>query len=311
MKVTKMHGIGNDYVYVDGFSEDIEDPPRLARLVSNRHFGVGGDGLIIIRPPSTAEGDCRMEMYNADGSRAQMCGNGIRCVAKFVRDRNIVDSDTIRVESDAGLRVIEIVPVTAGKGRDAVALRAGETLVRVGMGNPGLAQKSLPAALRGAPDDQAVDAPLEVPDLGTVVVTLVSMGNPHCVVRLDEHQPSELRAPLHGLPLDRIGPLFEQHEAFPERINTEFVERVNDHELDFRVWERGSGETLACGTGACAAVVAGSLGGWLSRRATVHLRGGDLLIEWDDASGEVFMTGSATEVFTAELSPGWLEGASA
>ncbi len=299
MKVTKMHGIGNDYVYVDGFVETVDDAPALARRLADRHFGVGGDGLIVIARPGGADADCRMEMYNADGSRAQMCGNGIRCVAKFARDHGIVETDTVRVETDAGLRIVELVGTNG----------AGETLARVRMGRPDLAQASLPARVPGAPEDRVVESPLEVPGIGRVRVTLVSTGNPHCVVRIDdERQPATLRQPLADLDLASIGPHFERHDAFPERTNTEFIDVIGRGEIGFRVWERGSGETLACGTGACAAVVAGVVAGFLDRRVIVHLRGGDLDIRWDDGD-EVLMTGPAVEVFTADVDPAWLAGA--
>ena len=295
MKITKMHGIGNDYIYINGFSEQIGDPAGLARLVSDRHFGVGGDGLIIIQPPTSSAGDCRMEMYNADGSRAQMCGNGIRCVAKFVHDRKIVSSSEIQVETDAGMRDVKIQSDPSSPST---------TMVEVGMGPPGFAQKDLPAHVHGSVEETAIEVPVKFGDLGTFTVTLVSMGNPHCVIRLDASQP--IQVPLKEIPLEKIGPVFENHTAFPERINTEFIEILSPSEINFRVWERGSGETLACGTGACAAVVAGARGGWLDRQVKVHLIGGDLDIWWDEASDEVFMTGPATEVFSGELNLEWL-----
>jgi len=295
MKITKMHGIGNDYVYVNGFEETAPDPAALSRRVSDRHFGVGGDGLILIQPPEDAnEADCRMEMYNADGSRAQMCGNGIRCVAKYVYDHGICRRPTIRVQTDAGLRSLEVETDADDK----------VTRVTVDMGAPTLTQRDVPARVTSNTDEPAVEVPLEVESIGTVTVTVVSTGNPHCIVRLGEHQP--LPKTVDELPLAEIGRLFENHPAFPERINTEFIVTLSPTEFDFRVWERGSGETLACGTGACASVVAGMLGKWSDREVTVHLRGGDLLIRVDEDSGHIFMTGSATEVFTAELDDVWL-----
>lgn len=296
MKITKMHGSGNDYVYLDAFTESVENAPRLARRLADRHFGVGGDGLIIIRPPEGGGADCRMEMYNADGSRAQMCGNGIRCVGKYVFDHGLVRKTRLVVETDAGPRDLELHP---GAGRNAKIEK-----VTVDMGRPAFAQSALPSHVPGAPADRVVDTPIEVPELGTVVVTLVSMGNPHCVVRLTRDQP--IAGPLESLDLQRVGPLFEHHPAFPERINTEFITLRGPTEIDLRVWERGSGETLACGTGACAAVAAGVIAGWNDRRSIVHLRGGDLEIHYDQTSDRVFMTGEATEVFSAELSPRWL-----
>jgi diaminopimelate epimerase len=296
MKVTKMHGLGNDYVYVDGFKESVDDPPALARAVSDRHFGIGGDGLIIIRPPTQAGSHCRMEMYNADGSRAQMCGNGIRCVAKYAVDHGLARGPRLRVESDAGEKLVSVAADPSGN--------PSRSLVTVGMGWPRLAQRDLPARVREPFDQPAIGVPLELPGLGAVTVTLVSIGNPHCVVRLGSGQP--FREALDHLPLEAIGPSFENHPAFPERINTEFVVAAGRRELHMRVWERGSGETLACGTGACAAAVAGVLGGWLDREATVHLRGGDLTIRWESETNEISMTGPAVEVFTAEIHPGWL-----
>jgi diaminopimelate epimerase len=298
MKITKMHGIGNDYVYVDGFEETVGDAPGLARRVSDRHFGVGGDGLILIQPPEPTgeEVDCRMEMYNADGSRAQMCGNGIRCVAKYVHDHGICRQPSIRIQTDAGLRTVTVEAGPDGK----------VALVTVDMGIPILAQRDVPGSITSNPEEPAVEVPLEVESIGTVTVTLVSTGNPHCVVRLGDHQP--LPSTVDALPLAKIGPLFENHPAFPQRINTEFVVVRGPKEFDFRVWERGSGETLACGTGACATVVAGILGQWSDRQVVVHLRGGDLSIRVDESDGHVFMTGPATEVFTAELDDAWLAG---
>lgn len=295
MKITKMHGTGNDYVYVNGFEERVTNAPELARRMSDRHYGVGGDGLIIIQPPdSESTADCRMEMYNADGSRGEMCGNGIRCVAKYVHDHEICRRPTIQVQTDCGLKSLEL----------EIDARGLVSEVTVDMGTPILAQEDIPAQLTKTPAEPAVEVPLEVESVGTVIVTLVSMGNPHCVVRLDDRQPLAQR--VADLPLERIGPLFEHHPSFPARINTEFVVVTRPDEFDFRVWERGSGETLSCGTGACAAVVAGVLGGWGERQARVHLRGGDLVIRFDRETGHVFMTGPATEVFTAELDPTWL-----
>ncbi len=273
LPITKMHGIGNDYVYVDCRTRDVEDAPRLARAVSMRHYGVGADGLILIRPSATA--DCRMEMYNADGSRAEMCGNGIRCVGKFVYDRGL-HRNPLRVETDAGTKVLMLT--LAGDGRVGT--------VTVDMGAPVLAGPRIPVASEG----RVVDQPLEV-DGEVYRVTCVSMGNPHCIVFVPE---------VTALALDRTGPRFEHHPFFPQRVNTEFVALRSRHELDLRVWERGSGETMACGTGACAALVAGVLTGRTDRQATIHLRGGDLDVEWR-ADDHVYMTGAAAEVFSADL----------
>jgi len=300
LKFTKMHGIGNDYVYVDGFEQKVDDPPAVARFVADRHFGVGGDGLVIIQPPDARANHGRMEMYNADGSRAQMCGNAIRCVSKYLVDRGYAQEDTLRVETDAGLKVIYVE-------RDADGT---PNLFAVDMGAPGLARDDLPMTgpfedggevSRG---DRAIAVPLEAAGLKTSV-TAVSMGNPHAVIRYDEIQTLDGTPlpPLADAPLWHWGPIFENHEWFPERTNTEFIVPLSRTELDFRVWERGSGETLACGTGACAAVVAAHLNGWCDREVTVHLRGGDLKVRWDgaDDSGTVWMTGGATEVFSGEL----------
>ncbi len=304
MKFTKMHGIGNDYIYLDATSEEINDPERLARRLSHRHRGVGGDGIIIIHPSSQA--DCRMEMYNADGSRAEMCGNGIRCVAKYILDRGWATGPLLTIETDAGIRNLKAI----GPGQDGISL-----LIEVDMGAPRIRRSDLAFSGGGPPDQPAVDVPLEVevpvlvggyprPERRSILATVISMGNPHCVVRITREEP--FSATLENLDLTRIGPALECHAAFPERTNVEFVETRGQRELDFRVWERGSGETLACGTGACAAVVAGALGGYCEREARVHLLGGDLDIRWDEQSGHVFMTGPASEVFTGEVGASWL-----
>jgi len=293
VRFTKMHGIGNDYVYIDTFAVDIEAPADLARRVSDRHFGVGGDGLILIRPPEDAANHCRMEMYNADGSRAEMCGNGVRCVGKFVHDRGIAPYAEIRVETDAGLKILQIERDAAGRA----------DRITVDMGAPGLRRAEVPIVDGGDPSGRAIGVRLEA--AGRVFpLTAVSMGNPHAVCRLDRvESPSGDLPSLAELPLATLGPPIESHSWFPQRVNVEFVVPLSPSELDFRVWERGSGETLACGTGACAAVVAGALEGWCEREAVVHLRGGDLVIRWDGVSdgGTVYMTGGATEVFTGEL----------
>jgi diaminopimelate epimerase len=289
MKFTKMHGLGNDYIYVDGAAERIPDPPRLARILSDRHRGVGGDGLIIIRPPTSRESAGRMEMYNADGSRAQMCGNGIRCVAKYILDRGWTPGPALSIETDAGARALRLVE----RGPDG---RAGS--IEVDMGIPRFHRGEVPFVDGGAPGSPTVGVELKAAGR-TVAGTVVAVGNPHFVVRVSGTEP--FGAPLAGLDLPAIGPAIERHPAFPERVNVEFVEPVGPRALNFRVWERGSGETEACGTGACAAVVAGVLGGFCERATRVHLRGGSLEIRWDEASGRVFMTGPATEVFSGEV----------
>ncbi len=271
---TKMHGAGNDYVYVNGFDLRIADAPALARAVSPRRKGIGSDGLIIIQPSSVAA--VRMEMYNADGSRGEMCGNGIRCVGKYAWEHGLARENPLRVETDAGIKTLEL-EVSDGKVRS----------VNVDMGEPILDPARIPARFDGS---TVVDAPLEV---GGEVhrVTCVSMGNPHCVLFLAE---------VGSLDLETIGPRFEHHPRFPKRINTEFIEVVSPGEVKMRVWERGSGETAACGTGACAAAVAAALTGRAQRRVLVHLLGGDLDIEWR-GDGHVMMRGEAAEVFTGEI----------
>jgi diaminopimelate epimerase len=271
---TKMHGIGNDYVYVDAFAHRINDPAAVARLVSPRRTGVGADGLILIAPSTTA--DCRMEMYNADGSRGEMCGNGIRCVAKFAYEHGLARSNPMRIETDAGIKTLSL---DVSNGRVAQAT--------VDMGAPILDGPRIPVAAEG----RVIDAPLEVAG-ATYRVTCVSMGNPHCVLFL---------ADITSLDLERIGPRFEHHSFFPRRVNTEFVRVNNQRDLTMRVWERGSGETAACGTGACAVLVAAVLTERSERQATVHLPGGDLAIEWRASDDHVYMTGSATEVFSGEI----------
>jgi diaminopimelate epimerase len=273
VRMTKMHGIGNDYVYVDCRDRDLNDPPRVARAVSRRHHGIGSDGLILVRPSTDA--DCRMEMYNADGSRSEMCGNGIRCVGKYVYDRGVA-KNPMRIDTDAGVKTLTFA-LDAG-GRVATAT--------VDMGLPVLDGPRIPVASEG----RVVDQPLEVAGMHWQI-TCVSMGNPHCVVFVPD---------VDALDLAKIGPQFERHPFFPKRVNTEFVAVRSRTAMDFRVWERGSGETQACGTGACAALVAAVLTGQTERRATIHLRGGDLDVEWR-ADDHVLMTGAAAEVFTADV----------
>lgn len=275
MKFTKMQGIGNDYVYVNCFEETVENPSEVARAVSNRHFGIGSDGLILICPSETA--DFRMDMYNADGTGSEMCGNGIRCVGKYVHDRGLTDQTTITVETVAGIKTLEL------------ELRDGAVdSVRVDMGEPILAPEQIPVKGDG---DRFIDVPVDVS--GEMIhITAVSMGNPHGVIFVDD---------VADLNLEAIGPVFENHLIFPERTNTEFVEVLSRNTLKMRVWERGAGETLACGTGACASLVAGVLCGKCDRIATLKLLGGDLEIHWDEATNHVFMTGPAAFVFDGEI----------
>lgn len=277
MKFTKMHGIGNDYVYVDCFSEKIEHPEEVARFVSDRHFGIGSDGLILIKPSKVA--DFEMAMYNADGSRGEMCGNGIRCVAKYVYDKGLTDKTKIRVETLAGIKQLDL---TVENGQ--------VTLVKVNMGSPILNPEQIPVVAQG---EQVVNEPIEV-DETTYHMTCVSMGNPHCVIFLKEDIKKEFL-------IEKIGSKFENHPRFPRRINTEFVNVVDKHTLNMRVWERGSGETLACGTGACATAVAAVLNGLTEEEVTIHLLGGDLKIAWDRTENLVYMTGPATTVFEGEI----------
>jgi diaminopimelate epimerase len=274
LRFTKMHGIGNDYVYIDGFSQQVADLGALSARLSPRRTGIGSDGLILIAPSRVA--DCRMEMYNADGSRGEMCGNGIRCVGKYVFDHGLVDKPRITVETDAGVKTLDL------------HVRDGRVdTVTVDMGEPILDAPRIPVAAEG----RVIDAPLQV-DGAEYRITCVSMGNPHCVVFVDDVGP---------LALDTLGPRFEHHPFFPKRVNTEFVHVIHRQELRMRVWERGSGETAACGTGACAALVAAVLNDRSARNAVLHLVGGDLSIEWSAADNRVRMTGAATEVFRGEI----------
>lgn len=271
MKFTKMHGLGNDYVYVNCFEEKIDNPPAVARFVSDRHFGIGSDGLIMINPSKTA--DFEMEMYNADGSRGEMCGNGIRCVAKYVYDYGLTDKTQISVETLGGIKYLDFT-VEDGK----------VSLVKVDMGKPELEADLIPII---SEREQVIDEPIEV-DGKEYHMTGVSMGNPHTVIYVDD---------VKGLDLEKIGPKFENHERFPKRINTEFVHCIDRQTVEMRVWERGSGETLACGTGACAVAVSSILNNLTDTQVTVKLLGGDLQIEWDREKDRVFMTGPATVVF--------------
>ncbi len=275
MKFTKMHGCGNDYVYVNLFEENIADPAAFSIKVSDRHFGIGSDGLITIGPSDVA--DFRMRIYNADGSEAEMCGNGIRCVAKYVYDHKLTDKTNVSVESGAGIKYLQLTVED-----DKV------TQVRVDMGEPILAPSDIPVVAEG---DKVVDEPIEVCDK-TWHMTCVSMGNPHAVVFVDDVEHFEL---------EKYGPYFENHSRFPKRINTEFVQVVSRNEAYMRVWERGSAETWACGTGTCATAMACILNNKTDNKVLVHLRGGDLTIEYDEASNHIFMTGPATEVFSGEI----------
>lgn len=276
MKFTKMHGIGNDYVYVNCFKETVTDPSEVAKRVSDRHFGIGSDGLILIKGSDVA--DFEMEMYNADGSRGEMCGNGIRCVAKFVYDKGLTDQTQIRVETLGGIKTLDLT-VEDGK----------VVLVKVDMGAPEFLAEKIPVV---AETKEVVEQPFTVAGK-EYSVTCVSMGNPHCVTILEED--------VRGLNLSEIGSAFENHERFPRRINTEFINVIDEQTLRMRVWERGSGETLACGTGACAAAVAAMRAGRTKDAVTVKLLGGDLQIQWDREKNTVYMTGPAEIAFEGEI----------
>jgi diaminopimelate epimerase len=278
MKFVKMHGAGNDYVYIDGFQESINDPAALAIAVSNRNFGIGSDGLILILPSTCA--DVKMRMFNSDGSEAEMCGNGVRCVAKYAYDHGLVTREVVTVETGAGVLTLQLYPNAAGRIEK----------VRVNMGRPRLTRGEIP--LTGDSAAQVVNEPLTILDQ-TFAITCVSMGNPHCVIYVDD---------VANFPVAKYGPLIEQHPLFPRRTNVEFVEVLSRSEVRQRTWERGAGETLACGTGASAVVVAGVLTGRTERVIKDILSGGELELEWSEA-GEVFMTGPAVEVFSGEYHP--------
>lgn len=319
MRFTKMHGIGNDYVYVNCFLEKVENPSETAVRISDRHFGIGADGLILIKPSDIA--DFEMEMYNADGSIGAMCGNGIRCVAKYVYDYGLTDRTQISVATGSGIKYLDLT-VENGK----------VTHVRVDMGAPRLKAAEIPVLTQmtggcasdrsagsivsderravtesvGLPSETAENGGADSPKCAAAEVvgesilvngrmyemTCVSMGNPHCIVCVDD---------VDSLQIESVGPYFEHHACFPDRVNTEFIRVIDRHTVQMRVWERGSGETWACGTGACAVAVACILNGWTEDEVTVKLRGGDLRIQWDREKNTVFMTGPATTVFDGEI----------
>ena len=274
LRFAKMHGCGNDYVYVNCFEEEVKDPVSLSIAISDRHFGVGGDGLVLICPSDRA--DAKMRMFNADGSEGKMCGNAIRCVGKYLYDHGIVRKTTVTIETLSGIKTLELF-LKDGKVDSA----------QVNMGPAILIPSEIPVNL---PGERAVAVPVKIAG-EEHTITCVSMGNPHCIVFGGD--PYELDLP-------KIGPLFENDPLFPERVNTEFIEVLDDHTLNMRVWERGSGETWACGTGACAAAVAAVLNGFCKKdeNISVRLRGGELTIRYTDEA--VFMTGKATEVFHGE-----------
>jgi diaminopimelate epimerase len=278
---TKMHGIGNDFVMIDAYvprDRYLADSAREhSQFLCDRHFGIGGDGVIIVLPSPTPDAQFEMVMYNPDGSLSEMCGNGIRCFAKYVVDRCYTKESQQRILTGRGVLITD---TSVGSG-----------MVTVDMGTPILARSDVPVNLPGPPDKPVIGEELTV-DGRKFAVTCVSMGNPHCVVFLD-HDPDELN-------LNEIGPMFESHLVFPKRINTEFIQILSDTEYKMRVWERGAAETLACGTGACAVAVAGILNGKFRSRVTGHLAGGDLILEWD-GHGSVMMTGPAQEVFNGTI----------
>lgn len=276
MKFTKMHGCGNDYVYINGAVEIVpeQDKPELVRKMSDRHFGVGSDGVIFINP--STEADFEMEMWNADGTRAEMCGNGIRCVAKYVYDNGLTDQTSISIISAGKIKYLDLT-ILDGK----------VSMVKVNMGSPILEPALVPVV---SDKEQVVDEPITVQDK-EYHMTCVSMGNPHAVIFVDEVQNMEL---------EKIGPDFENHKCFPKRTNTEFVKIVDRNHVEMRVWERGTGETLACGTGCCATAVACVLNGLTDEKVTVKLLGGELSIEWDRKENVVYMTGPAETVFEGD-----------
>ncbi len=293
MKFTKMQGCGNDYVYVNGFQEKIpaEEKPELVRRLSDRHFGVGGDGVIFINPAENA--DFEMEMYNADGTRAEMCGNGIRCVAKFVYDKGLTEAEHITVLSAGRIKYLSMVI-----HRQHPWDRGTVKKVRVNMGSPIFEPEQIPvkteyirSAGEGETKDQIVNEPIEV-NGKEYSMTCISMGNPHAVVFAED---------VRNLDLERIGPAFENHPCFPKRVNTEFVEILDRQHVFMRVWERGTGETLACGTGCCATAAACVLNGLTDSKITVKLLGGELEIEWDRDQNLIYMTGPAEIVFEGEI----------
>lgn len=274
MNFTKMHGCGNDYVYVDLFENSIEDPAALSVKISDRHYGVGGDGLITIGPSEKA--DFRMRIYNADGSEAEMCGNGVRCVGKFVYDKGLTDKTELDIETGAGVKHLSLCVENGKVAR-----------VTVDMGAPVLEAESIPVLAKSSP---VIGMPVAA-EGQTYALTCVSMGNPHAVTFAEDP---------YAVDIETIGRALETSPVFPRRANIEFIKVVSEKEIIMRVWERGSGETWACGTGACAAVTACILNGKTGDEVLVHLRGGDLSIRYDRASGRVFMTGAAEEVFTGE-----------
>lgn len=287
MKFTKMHGIGNDYIFVNCFEETVPHPQDTAKFVSDRHFGIGSDGLILIKPSNKA--DFEMAMYNADGSRGEMCGNAIRCVAKYVYDHHMIDRTDICIETLAGIKYAQLEPCVSSDNKVSINK---VSMVRVNMGKPELEPEKIPVMYTQSKDlSRIINCPITVGGI-EYRMTCVSMGNPHCVVFTDH---------TDALDLEKIGPLFEHHPYFPNRVNTEFVKVIDQNTVEMRVWERGSGETLACGTGACAVTVACILNELTQRAVTVKLLGGDLKIEWEKDTDLIYMTGPAECVFEGDI----------
>ena len=271
MKFTKMQGIGNDYVYINCFEEKVEVPSQLSVRLSNRHFGIGSDGIILIEPSDVA--DCRMDIYNADGSQAMMCGNGIRCVGKYLYEREMAKKEVLRIDTMSGIKTLHLDV----KNNKVIS-------VTVDMGKPNFIAKEIPAVF---PKNEIIDEPVMV-DSTEYRITCVSMGNPHCVIFVED---------VTKIEIEKIGPKFECNKIFPNRANVEFIQILNKNEVNMRVWERGSGETWACGTGACAAAAACAVNKKTGRQVKVHLKGGDLDIDWNQKTGGIFMKGPAEFVF--------------
>lgn len=277
MKFTKMHGTGNDYIYINGFEENVENPSELSIKLSDRHKGIGSDGLVMIMPSDTC--DFRMRMFNADGSESEMCGNASRCIGKFVYDKGLTDKTEVTLETLAGVKVLKLFLDDQNQVEK----------VTVDMGAPILDAQLIPTIFTQSP---VVKQLISIGEYTTYEVTCVSMGNPHAVIFMNN---------IEGLDLQKIGPSVENSRYFPNRTNTEFVEKVTDNYLKMRVWERGSGETMACGTGACATVVAAVLNGIAFRKTTIQLLGGNLEIEWKESDNHVYLTGNAVTVFEGEV----------
>lgn len=275
LKFTKMQGIGNDYIYINCFEEKVENPSELSVKLSERHFGIGSDGIILIEPSDIA--NCRMDIYNADGSRAMMCGNGIRCVGKYVYERGIAKKNVLKIDTMSGVKTL-FLDIQDGK----------VISIKVDMGNPSLISADIPVNFN---KEKVVNEPIVV-DGQEYRITCVSMGNPHCILFVDN---------VNLVNIEEIGPKFESNIIFPQRANVEFVQVLNHNEIKMRVWERGSGETWACGTGACAVAVACAVNEKTGRTTTVHLKGGDLNIDWDKKTNSVFMTGPAKFVFDGTI----------